>query len=650
MLATSGNMHSAARKVFIKSLEWRESLARSETGIRPEVAHKLMVTFTALIAQGKITPAEFKLLETLPSEIAPKRRHEIMHQLAEELDLEALSSVPKLPWSLTWRETQLKSRIAKLTKDVANRLLEKFMPAQKAMGETQRPDPPAAVVKQNGEPRATTSPPPKKAAESKERVTLAATLAAPFGTLHDTALTAIDKLKGTKQAQDEVPAGLKEFSEKEIVKLLMNPEHADLADNLLYALPYLLSKNNLKLNRVFITIRIEIEVSKFEGNSAQQQKLETFLIKLFESGIVSQTDFQELNQKDDLPKSVMEHLLESVTPATKERIQSLCQILQTPPLAPPQLDRKPLAEQIAEIADAPKKQRQALLQNLAQAMCYEHALLFARIHPDELLFDMTKEENRERCNNLSAMTRDLAALNRTISLSLLLPLDLPPEDRAKRIEAYIDLQKILLRRGNFHAVQAINTALSSPSVKRLNQVWENVAPKKHAQYLKTQQQLTGERSYKKYRSALEKLQEKGKGCIPIITVLLGDMTFIRDGNPDHLEESQKWNINKFNLLGRLAKNNHELQRTTEGKFRSATASIEESSFLKLIEKCQALNLIPEKYQNEFNQKFSAYESAVKEGNTTEADKQLGTLVSFFDSKVIDPILSDKLSLAIQPRA
>ncbi|KAF9977822.1 hypothetical protein BGZ73_004735 [Actinomortierella ambigua] len=123
----------------------------------------------------------------------------------------------------------------------------------------------------------------------------------------------------------------------------------------------------------------------------------------------------------------------------------------------------------------------------------------------------------------------------------------PPKvkHRAKMMEKFISIAKILRQNGNYNTTMAIVGAMNTSSIHRLVQTREMLQSKEIWNTFKELEKLmSSERSFAEYRAALKATDPP---CIPYLGVHLGDLLSISEGNKDFRQDgSIHWQ--KFVLM------------------------------------------------------------------------------------------------------
>lgn len=131
-----------------------------------------------------------------------------------------------------------------------------------------------------------------------------------------------------------------------------------------------------------------------------------------------------------------------------------------------------------------------------------------------------------------------------------------PDERAKMIEFFINLCHKSLRLGNLHGFMAIQSGLNNSCIARLKRTWELV-DNSSVLLLKSFSSLQGE-NYKKLRQRIQHYTHLDYPFVPFFPVLLGDLTFIDEGNPDI--SGDQINFSKLDLYSRVL---HQLWQTQQ---------------------------------------------------------------------------------------
>ncbi|KAF8947769.1 hypothetical protein BGZ47_008011 [Haplosporangium gracile] len=201
------------------------------------------------------------------------------------------------------------------------------------------------------------------------------------------------------------------------------------------------------------------------------------------------------------------------------------------PLPPPPVDYLTMNMSFLEIPDG------AIA---AQLTCIEF-LLFRKLKPRDMLRQVWKTGKGS-----AAFQACIAHFNFISSwVGTMILSQAKVKNRAKMMEKYISIAKLLRDMGNFNTTMAIIGAMNTSSIHRLMQTRELLQGKEIWMTFKELEHLmSSERSFFEYRAALK---AQKLPCIPYLGVHLGDLLSISEGNRDFRQDgSIHWQ--KFCLL------------------------------------------------------------------------------------------------------
>lgn len=154
---------------------------------------------------------------------------------------------------------------------------------------------------------------------------------------------------------------------------------------------------------------------------------------------------------------------------------------------------------------------------------------FRKIEPQELLNQAwVKTKYRYRARNVLKMIENFNMVSGWVALSICCPEKL--RSRTAALVRFIKLAQFLYEGlHNFSTLMAVLAGISSSAVHRLKFTYEDV-PKKWKEVLESLQALmSSTKSYKNYRTAL---QRASPPSVPYTGIWLTDLVFIDDGNPN----------------------------------------------------------------------------------------------------------------------
>ncbi|KAF9185535.1 hypothetical protein BGZ51_002608 [Haplosporangium sp. Z 767] len=205
------------------------------------------------------------------------------------------------------------------------------------------------------------------------------------------------------------------------------------------------------------------------------------------------------------------------------------------PLPPaPALDHLPMNTPFIDIKDA---------SIAAQLTCVEFGL-FKKLKPRDMLRQVWKTSKGSAA--FQACIAHFNFISSWVGTMILTPSK--AKNRAKMMEKFIMIAKILRDMGNFNTTMAIIGAMNTSSIHRLVQTRELLQGKEiWNTFEELQRLMSSERSFSEYRNAL-KVQKLP--CIPYLGVHLGDLLSISEGNRDFRQDGTiHWQ--KFCLLAEV---------------------------------------------------------------------------------------------------
>uniref|UniRef100_A0A8C4F644 Rap guanine nucleotide exchange factor (GEF) 3 n=1 Tax=Dicentrarchus labrax TaxID=13489 RepID=A0A8C4F644_DICLA len=125
------------------------------------------------------------------------------------------------------------------------------------------------------------------------------------------------------------------------------------------------------------------------------------------------------------------------------------------------------------------------------------------------------------------------------------------EDLVKRailLKKFIKIAAVLKEQKNLNSFFAVMFGLSNSAVHRLYKTWERIPSKTKRIYCAYERLMDPSRNHRAYRLAVAKLSPP---YIPFMPLLLKDMTFINDGNPNYVEKLV--NFEKLRMIAKTVK-------------------------------------------------------------------------------------------------
>jgi hypothetical protein len=123
-----------------------------------------------------------------------------------------------------------------------------------------------------------------------------------------------------------------------------------------------------------------------------------------------------------------------------------------------------------------------------------------------------------------------------------------PRTRVEIMEKFINLASKMLQYNNFSGVMQIVSGLNNANIRRLRSAWKCVSQKSIQTLHRVEIAMSHVGNYTQYRTTIRDCQTKQIPSVPLICLLLQDLTFINDGNED-LSLDGKVNFEKWTLFG-----------------------------------------------------------------------------------------------------
>jgi hypothetical protein len=177
------------------------------------------------------------------------------------------------------------------------------------------------------------------------------------------------------------------------------------------------------------------------------------------------------------------------------------------------------------------------------------------------------------------------------------------------LKKFIKVAHIFYTLNNYHFLGAIITGLNSGHVQALKQVWSDLPDQSRMLFEKYETLMSPMRNFSAYRAHLETVPRE-ECCFPYLAVLMRDLTYINDGNPDFNDKKQI-NYNKIAMLGSFI----EEWRVFQTRHYGFTPN------LKIVQWISELDLIPD-MSNMMLEDDDSSTSASPAGTPTSASQRL----------------------------
>ncbi|KAI9597042.1 ras guanine nucleotide exchange factor domain-containing protein [Syncephalis fuscata] len=114
--------------------------------------------------------------------------------------------------------------------------------------------------------------------------------------------------------------------------------------------------------------------------------------------------------------------------------------------------------------------------------------------------------------------------------------------RAQLIQHFVAIADHCMRLNNYNSLMAILAGLNSAPIHRLKQTQEQVSTETTAVLDLLKARINQANNFSTYRESLHLIDSP---CVPFLGVYLTDLTFIDDGNPDKLSDTNLINFSKY---------------------------------------------------------------------------------------------------------
>jgi hypothetical protein len=176
---------------------------------------------------------------------------------------------------------------------------------------------------------------------------------------------------------------------------------------------------------------------------------------------------------------------------------------------------------------------------IARQMTLIEEELFRNVRPRELIgLAWTKKDKEKRAPNLLKISARFNAVSDWVKSAIVSERDL--KKRTKVFEKFVEIAVELGKLNNYNAAMEITSALESASIFRLKKTKAKVSAKLTAKYDELHASLSRAQNYKALREAIH---ASNPPVIPYFGMYQSDLTFIEEGNPDMLKDTEPPLIN-----------------------------------------------------------------------------------------------------------
>lgn len=179
------------------------------------------------------------------------------------------------------------------------------------------------------------------------------------------------------------------------------------------------------------------------------------------------------------------------------------------------------------------------LEFVQQLALVEHDIL-QRISSNEFLHCAWMKKDAEKTSpNITHMTKIFNNVGHWFEESILLASG--NTERQKFLKFIIGCAKACLELNEFNGLMTFVCTTQSRNISRLSKIWKSKLKEES-------DQLTNMIMASNFKE-IRKLQEEKSPCIPYMAITLRDVTFIDDGNPNYIQDTNLINWEKLRMLG-----------------------------------------------------------------------------------------------------
>ncbi|BEI96856.1 hypothetical protein CcaverHIS631_0204450 [Cutaneotrichosporon cavernicola] len=184
---------------------------------------------------------------------------------------------------------------------------------------------------------------------------------------------------------------------------------------------------------------------------------------------------------------------------------------------------------------------------LARQLTIMESKLFMAVAPEDLL--QTGKKSVPELKALSTLSNQITGWVTDVILH-----ELDTKHRGALLKFFIKLADKCLSLNNFSTLFAVLAGLNSSTIGRLKHTWAVLNPKYRMAMDRLRAVIEHTKNHAAYRARLREVTEP---CLPFLGLILSDITFTQDGNPNTRPSTispdiQLINQDKFAKLGRIA--------------------------------------------------------------------------------------------------
>ncbi|KAK9768115.1 hypothetical protein K7432_001518 [Basidiobolus ranarum] len=167
---------------------------------------------------------------------------------------------------------------------------------------------------------------------------------------------------------------------------------------------------------------------------------------------------------------------------------------------------------------------------LARQFTVMDSVMYNRIRPVECLNKAWSQKDGSIAINIKAMIEVSNQVTNWVAETILSEHE--PRKRVALIKHFISIGERCRQLNNYNTLTAILAGFNSAPIHRLRRTWELVNSKSTATLESLKKLMSSTRNFGVYRDELHSVNPP---CVPFLGLYLTDLTFVEDGNPDHVQ-------------------------------------------------------------------------------------------------------------------
>ena len=160
--------------------------------------------------------------------------------------------------------------------------------------------------------------------------------------------------------------------------------------------------------------------------------------------------------------------------------------------------------------------------------------LYNQIQPIECLNKAWSRRENSPAVNIKMMIEMSNQVTRWVAITILQEVDI--KRRAANLKHFIYIAEKCYALNNFNTLMSIIAGFNSAPIHRLGRTWDLLSSKVNAILEQLMRIMDRGKNFSTYR---EQLHSVNPPCVPYLGIYLTDLTFIEDGNPDHIKDNEK---------------------------------------------------------------------------------------------------------------